>query len=203
MTSPSIQFIAQTNLPTALGTLVVRAYRNPETGDEPIAIVSGDIENLKEVPVRVHDACFTSEVLSSLKCDCNQQLHSAISYIQKNAGVIIYLPQEGRGIGLANKIAAYALQEQGLDTIEANVALGLPVDCRKYTDAGDILKDLAIQNIKLITNNPRKIEHIEKLGFNITDRIIIASTCTFYNQSYLRTKSEKLKHLISLNHSET
>jgi GTP cyclohydrolase II len=203
MQSPSLQFIAQTNLPTSMGNLVVRSYRNTNTGHEPLALISGEISSSDEVPVRIHDACFTSEVLGSLKCDCKQQLQTAIHYIQKHGGVIIYLHQEGRGIGLANKIAAYALQEKGLDTIEANKALQLPNDSRTYEDAFEILNDLAITKVQLITNNPIKIDNLEELGVNIVKRIGLPSTCTIHNRSYLQTKSEKMGHLISLNSSET
>ena len=192
-----LKFVAQTNLPTASGSLVVRAYRNEETGQEPIAIISGDLLSMEAPPVRVHDACFTSEVLGSLKCDCVHQLQSAIQYIQQHSGAVLYLHQEGRGIGLANKLAAYALQEQGLDTIEANRALHLPDDCRDYTDAADILKDLGIQQIQLLTNNPRKIEKLTALGIKISERISLPSISTPQNSSYLQTKIDKMGHLIN------
>ena len=197
MPSSPTQFIAQTNLPTTIGSLLVRSYRNTTTGHEPIAIVSGDISKMKTIPVRVHDACFTSEVLGSLKCDCNHQLHAAIEYIQQHGGVVIYLPQEGRGIGLANKIAAYALQEQGLDTIEANAALHLPIDSRSYEDAAAILNDLQIPEVALLTNNPRKIEKLQQLGIHISKRVSIPSVYTEHNQSYLNTKKNKMGHLLS------
>lgn len=121
-------------------------------------IIAGQPEGKEEVPLRVHDACFTSEVLGSLKCDCAEQLQMALEYIkEQDCGIVVYLQQEGRGIGLANKIAAYALQEKGLDTVDANRALGLPDDCREYTSVKNMLADLGVKSIKIITNNPRKI----------------------------------------------
>jgi GTP cyclohydrolase II len=154
-------FIAETKLPTESGYYRLRGYRHSVDGaepTEPVAIVFGDIEGRADVPVRVHDACFTSEVLGSLKCDCKQQLQLAMEYIQENDGMVIYLQQEGRGIGLANKIAAYALQDtKGLDTVDANRALGLPDDVREYTAVANILDDLDVRSIRLMTNNPRKV----------------------------------------------
>ena len=194
----SLQFIAQTNLPTVLGDLQVYAYRNEQTGQEPIAIVSKNLNIEESVPVRIHDACFTSEVLGSVKCDCNQQLQFAIQYIQQSGGIILYLHQEGRGIGLANKLAAYALQEQGLDTVEANLALHLPEDCRSYEDAADMLQHLNVDKIQLLTNNPQKIEKLTSLGINITQRIPIQPSFTQHNHSYLQTKVEKMGHLINM-----
>jgi len=194
----TLEFIAQTSLPTLSGDLIVRAYRNKKSNHEPIAILSGDITTMKSIPVRVHDACFTSEVLGSLKCDCNQQLQFSLQYIQKHGGVVIYLHQEGRGIGLANKLAAYALQEQGLDTLEANRALHLPDDCRNYHDAVAILSDLGVQDISLLTNNPNKIEKIRSLGIRINSRIPIEPKCTTQNRQYLVTKAEKMGHLINI-----
>jgi GTP cyclohydrolase II len=196
-----LDFIAQTELPTNIGTLRVRAYRNPKTNLEPIAIIS-NIENLHanglSIPVRVHDACFTSEVLGSLKCDCKEQLDYAKRYVQKHGGVLIYLQQEGRGIGLANKIAAYSLQEQGLDTVEANRALHLPDDSRDYQDAVAILQDLQCSKIELLTNNPRKIQKLEELGIEITKRLPIQVPSSSIAQPYLKVKAEQMGHILDI-----
>ena len=138
---------------------------------EPLAICYGDVSGLEDVPVRVHDACFTSEVLGSLKCDCADQLQQSLDYVKNNGpGIVVYLQQEGRGIGLANKIAAYSLQQQGLDTVDANRALDLPDDCREYTAVANILENMGVKSIRLMTNNPRKIDEMTKLGVNITGR---------------------------------
>jgi GTP cyclohydrolase II len=151
----STTFVAETLLPTTQGKFRLRGYRHTTDGGstytEPTAIISGQVEGLSKVVVRVHDACFTSEVLGSLKCDCREQLALSMEYIQNSPpGMVIYLQQEGRGIGLANKIAAYALQERGLDTVDANRALGLPDDCREYTAVRDILEDLGVKSVRLM-----------------------------------------------------
>lgn len=199
-TSP-LDFIAQTALPTREGSLITRSYRNAKTNHEPIAIIFG-LDQLRKrkqaIPVRIHDACFTSEVLGSLKCDCKQQLDYALHYLKENGGVLIYLHQEGRGIGLANKIAAYALQEQGLDTVEANRALHLPDDAREYHDAVAILQDLQITEIELLTNNPRKIEHLKTLGVQITRRIAIQVSSSDIALPYLKAKAEQMGHLLNI-----
>jgi GTP cyclohydrolase II len=150
-----------------------------------------------QVVVRVHDACFTSEVLGSLKCDCREQLQLALDYIQdKPPGMVIYLQQEGRGIGLANKIAAYSLQEQGLDTVDANRALGLPDDCREYSAVGHILQELGVKSIRLMTNNPRKINELAALGINVVDRVPCIVKSQKYNKGYLSAKQKRMKHIL-------
>lgn len=162
-------------------------------------MIQGDVAGLRDVPVRVHDECLTSEVLGSLKCDCREQLDLSLRYIRDNAsGVVIYLRQEGRGIGLANKIAAYALQEQGHDTVDANRLLGLPDDARRYDAAAAILRDLGVESIQLMTNNPRKIEKLEALGVQITARIPILIAPTPHSAGYLSAKSDRMGHLFGL-----
>ncbi|KXZ50120.1 hypothetical protein GPECTOR_18g94 [Gonium pectorale] len=162
----------------------------------------GSLEALAErggllVALRVHDACFTSEVLGSLKCDCAEQLELALNMIQKEPpGIVIYLQQEGRGIGLANKIAAYSLQEQGLDTVDANRALGLPDDCREYTSVRNMLLELGVKSIRLITNNPRKINVLTKLGIQVTGRIPCLVEAGAYNQGYLEAKRDRMAHML-------
>ena len=198
--SGDTQFIAETKLPTDKGFYRLRGYRHSVDGapaTEPVAVVFGDIEGGESVPVRVHDACFTSETLGSLKCDCKQQLELAMEYIQEHDGMVIYLHQEGRGIGLANKIAAYALQDQeGLDTVDANRALGLPDDVREYTAVANILEDLGIRSIRLMTNNPRKVATLEKLGVRIDGRIPCIVKANLFNQGYLEAKKGRMKHFL-------
>ncbi len=193
-----VDFVAETRLPTHRGTLVVRAYRDRSDGSEPVAIVSGDVHGLDAVPVRVHDECFTSEVLGSLKCDCRQQLDFAIDHIKRHGpGAVIYLRQEGRGIGLANKVAAYALQEDGHDTVDANRMLGLPDDIRQYDAAASILRDLEIRSIRLMTNNPRKVEKLLALGVEICDRIPVLVPANRHSATYLEAKAERMGHMMT------
>ena len=197
MIEETVLLIGETNLPTQHGSFLVRAYRNIRTKHEPVVFIAGDIDSDEAPVVRIHDSCFTSEVFGSLKCDCNDQLVYALNYIQENSGIIIYLHQEGRGIGLANKIAAYGLQETGLDTVEANRRLHLPDDAREYTDAAAILRDLDCTKIQLMTNNPRKIKHLEKLGVEVAGRIPIVVPSTTESLPYLETKISRMGHLIN------
>ncbi|MCH8622526.1 GTP cyclohydrolase II RibA [Undibacterium sp. TS12] len=189
---------ASTQLPTDFGQFLVRVYRNKQ-GQEVTAICSGALAGCSNVPVRVHSACFTAEALGSLKCDCKQQLDFALSYIGKHHGVVLYLPQEGRGIGLSNKIRAYALQEKGYDTIEANRMLNLPVDSRTYEDARDILSDLQVNSICLLTNNPAKLQNLEDLGVQVAGRIPVPSAPNGFSAAYLDTKQQQMGHLIKVN----
>lgn len=196
------EFIAETLLPTKHGKFRLRGYRHTTDGGksytEPTAIVSGKVEGQSDVLCRVHDACFTSEVLGSLKCDCAEQLQLAMEIIRDAPpGLVIYLQQEGRGIGLANKIAAYKLQEEGLDTVDANRALGLPDDCREYSSAQNILADLGIKSIRLITNNPRKINELRDLGVEVTDRVPCIVQAQEFNEGYLAAKESRMSHLLS------
>jgi len=195
LASASIEFVAETLLPTTRGGYRVRAYRDLRDGTEPVALIQGEVAGLESVPVRVHDECLTSEVLGSLKCDCREQLDYALHYIRDHApGVVIYLRQEGRGIGLANKIAAYGLQEQGHDTVDANRLLGLPDDARRYEAAAGILFELGICSIRLMTNNPRKIEKLQELGVMISDRIPVLITANPHNAGYLAAKAGRMGH---------
>lgn len=199
----SAMFVAETQLPTTHGSLRVRAYRDCEDQSEPVAIVSGDVSGLDAVPVRVHDECFTSEVLGSLKCDCREQLDFAIDYIgRRGPGVVIYLRQEGRGIGLANKIAAYSLQESGHDTVDANRMLGLPDDSRRYDAAQSILQDLGIRSVRLMTNNPRKVELLSALGVDIVGRIPVLIEPNEHSHGYLVAKAARMGHMIDDEHLE-
>ena len=192
-----VQFISETLLPTKRGQFRVRAYRDLSDGSEPVAIFCGDLEGLSDVPVRVHDECFTAEVLGSLKCDCREQLHFALDMIRRRqVGAVVYLRQEGRGIGLANKIAAYALQEEGHDTVDANRLLGLPDDKRRYDAAARILEDLGVQSIQLLTNNPRKVKALGELGVKITSRLPVLVGANPHNANYLQVKADRMGHML-------
>lgn len=193
----SFIFQAETLLPTRHGSFRCRVYRNAD-GLETVAIATRGLEDQADVPVRVHSACFTSEVLGSLKCDCSQQLEFALEYIAEHGGVVLYLPQEGRGIGLSNKIRAYALQEDGHDTIAANHLLGLPVDARSYEDAAHMLRDLGISSLRLITNNPEKINGLRALGMIVSGRIPVPALANSHSASYLETKRSRMGHWLEV-----
>jgi len=190
------EFVAETLLPTVHGRFRVRAYRDPETGAEPLAIIVGEVENQGGVLCRVHDQCQTSEVFGSLRCDCKEQLDLALNRIQQDGGMVLYLPQEGRGIGLANKVAAYAAQELGLDTVDANRHLGLPDDAREYYAVKDILEDLNISSLRLMTNNPRKINELTSLGIEISERVpIVTPPNSDFSLAYVKAKKERMFHM--------
>eukprot|EP00808_Paulinella_micropora_P003149 g18299.t1 len=198
-----VHFVAETNLPTLRGTYRVRAYQDslkPGRDGEYICIMWGKVEGRCDVPVRVHDQCFTAEVLGSMKCDCREQLSWAMDFIkdgernQAGCGMVIYLPQEGRGIGLANKLRAYQMQEFGLDTVDANRVLGLPDDSREYECVPGILGELGIQSIQLITNNPRKVKRITSLGVDITARIPCLIPSNPHSDLYLSVKRSRMGH---------
>jgi len=188
---------ASSLLPTRFGSMLVRVYTN-EQGAESMAIISGTLDANSAVPIRVHSACLTAEVLGSMKCDCKSQLDYALQYIADHGGLVIYLPQEGRGVGLVNKIRAYALQEQGLDTVDANRALGLPDDAREYHDAASILDQLGIRKIRLLTNNPLKVTELQALGVEVTERIPMPLMANKYSLAYLSTKRSRMGHLFEM-----
>lgn len=193
----SVWVYSETNLPTQYGNFKVFVFHNNMDDKEHLAIVKGDISDGENVLVRMHSECLTSEVLGSLKCDCREQLQQALQYIsQKGRGIVLYLRQEGRGIGLGNKIRAYALQEQGYDTVQANHILGFPDDLRQYDIAAAILKELGVNSVKLLTNNPNKIKGLEQFGIEVNERIPLQITPNQYNRFYLMTKSQKSGHLI-------
>jgi 3,4-dihydroxy 2-butanone 4-phosphate synthase / GTP cyclohydrolase II len=190
---------ATAQLPTKYGEFRVNVYGVQHESQEPIAIIMGDPASRPAPLVRMHSSCFTGDLLDSLRCDCGDQLHAALQMIAKEGhGVLVYLPQEGRGIGLAAKIRAYALQEQGFDTVEANHALGFKADMRDYGVGLQILKDLGLKKIRLLTNNPKKTEAFNLRGFNleVVDQVPILTTINPFNAQYLATKRDKLGHRI-------
>lgn len=187
------------DLPTEFGHFQIYAYRNTLDNSEHVAIVKGEPEDFKHqsVMVRVHSECLTGDALGSLRCDCRMQLIAALKMIESaGQGVIVYLRQEGRGIGLINKLKAYSLQDMGLDTVEANERLGFPADLRNYGVGAQILNDLGVEKIRLITNNPRKIAGLKGYGLEVVDRLPLLIEATFHNSSYLATKAEKLGHML-------
>lgn len=191
---------AAANLPTAYGSFRLIAYENSVDGQTHLALVKGEFDAAEPVLVRVHSQCLTGDVLCSLRCDCGTQLHQAMKQIEENgSGVLLYMRQEGRGIGLLNKVRAYELQdEQNKDTVEANEALGFPADLRDYGVGAQILVDLGVRRIRLLTNNPRKVKGLEGYGLNIVERVPLEIPPGCYNSKYLATKKHKLGHLLHL-----
>jgi 3,4-dihydroxy 2-butanone 4-phosphate synthase / GTP cyclohydrolase II len=188
--------VAQASLPTRYGTFEMFVYDTPEH-KEHVALTIGGIDDGRPVVVRVHSECLTGDVLGSSRCDCGEQLNDSLRFLQEQGrGILLYLRQEGRGIGLTNKISAYALQEQGLDTVEANLALGLPEDMRNYRAAAEMLLDLGVWRARLLTNNPAKVEGLECYGVEVVERIPLSMSPNPSNLGYLRTKREKMGHLI-------
>lgn len=193
----AIEFISKSKLPTAFGDFEIIAFQDQSTGEEHIALVKG-MSTISDQPVlvRIHSECLTGDAFASLKCDCGPQLHSTMKMINDaGQGVILYLRQEGRGIGLTNKIRAYALQDQGHDTLDANLLLNLPADARKYDMCAIMLDYLKIKNVKLITNNPFKIKSLTDLGINVVERIPLKVGLNIFNKAYLETKQKRMSHL--------
>lgn len=200
---PRLEVSARATIPTRLGTFDMHVFRWRDDdardlglSEEPVAIVCGDVRGKRSVPVRVHSECLTSEVFGSLKCDCKEQLEAAQAEIARlGSGVVLYLRQEGRGIGLANKVRAYALQAKGVDTVDANRMLGLPDDARQYDVAAAMLSELGIESIRLMTNNPNKIDSLRALGVDVEGRLpIIVPPTNPYAAGYLDTKRRRMQH---------
>ncbi len=188
--------VARAQLPTTHGAFEIVGFYEPSTGKEHTAIVKGEVAGLSDVVLRVHSQCHTGDVLGSLRCDCQAQLEAALDFIgTQPAGVVLYLSQEGRGIGLLNKIKAYQLQDLGLDTIEANVYLGFSPDSRRYANAARMIALLGIRSIALLTNNPEKIQGLERENVVITRRIPLVIAENPHNKSYLETKKNHMGHL--------
>lgn len=186
---------AETRLPSAYGDFKVYAYRNTLNGQDHLALVKGDVEGKKDVLIRVHSECLTGDVFASLRCDCGPQLEAAMALIaSEELGVLVYLRQEGRGIGLINKLKAYMLQDEGKDTVQANEALGFKPDLRDYGVGAQILADLSLSSVRIITNNPRKIVGLEGYGLTVSGRVEMPPACNSHNLKYLLTKKEKLGH---------
>jgi 3,4-dihydroxy 2-butanone 4-phosphate synthase / GTP cyclohydrolase II len=190
-----VERVAEARLPTEFGEFDVVGFRSLVDGKHHVAMIKGEIDDREDVLVRVHSECLTGDVFHSLRCDCGQQLEDALRRIEmEGEGVLLYLSQEGRGIGLLNKLRAYKLQEQGLDTVDANIELGLPADLRDYGIGAQILVDLGLSSIRLLTNNPKKIVGLEGYGLRVTEQLPIQHPATPYNAEYLRAKRDRLGH---------
>jgi 3,4-dihydroxy 2-butanone 4-phosphate synthase/GTP cyclohydrolase II len=196
-TEKLVERIVATRLPTAFGEFTAVGYRSLIDDKHHVAMVKGDVADERDVLVRVHSECLTGDVFHSLRCDCGEQLAAALAMIEREGrGVLLYLSQEGRGIGLLNKLRAYRLQEDGLDTVDANLKLGLPADLRDYGIGAQILSDLGLSSIRILTNNPKKIIGMEGYGLSVTEQVPIQAIPNPHNEDYLRAKRDKLGHIL-------
>lgn len=192
-----VRFVAACRLPTQWGVFQMHGFEDVRTGQEHVALCMGNVAGQAPVLARVHSECLTGDALFSQRCDCGPQLQAAMQAIeQAGCGVIVYLRQEGRGIGLINKIRAYQLQDKGMDTVEANVALGLPVDARDFVLAKHILDYLGVVSVRLMTNNPHKVATLNEVGITVAERVPLQVGLTSENAYYLNTKAQKLGHLL-------
>ena len=195
----TIERVAVANLPTEWGDFRIAAYRSLTNKEEFVVLFKGEMRRDVPTLVRIHSQCLTGDVFGSTKCDCGRQLHYTMQMIQQEGrGAIVYQQQEGRGIGIVNKIRAYALQDKGADTVEANERLGLAVDLRDYRQCAEILYDLGLCRVKVLSNNPLKLRAIEEAGLKIVERVSIEVDSSEHASAYLRTKKEKLGHLLNL-----
>jgi GTP cyclohydrolase II len=193
----AVERVAEANLPTEFGLFKIIGFRNLATGEEIVALVKGDVTGGEHVLVRLHSQCLTGDVFYSVKCDCGRQLHQAMKLIdEEGSGAIVYQPQEGRGIGLLNKIRAYALQDEGLDTVEANLSLGFEADLRQYEDCAEVIKNLGIKSVRLLSNNPDKIAALRAADVDVSERVSLEVEADASTLNYLKTKKEKLGHLL-------
>jgi GTP cyclohydrolase II len=192
-----IEFVATSRLPTTFGEFKITVFQDPQTGEEHVALSKGlDTAPTDPVLVRIHSECLTGDAFASLKCDCGPQLQATLKLINEvGQGVVLYLRQEGRGIGLTNKIRAYALQDQGHDTVDANLMLNLPADARRYDMCTIMLDHLKVKQVKLVTNNPSKIAALEELGIDVVDRVPLTVGLNPFNAEYLKTKHERMAHM--------
>jgi 3,4-dihydroxy 2-butanone 4-phosphate synthase/GTP cyclohydrolase II len=198
-TEKLVERVVDTALPTEFGDFTAVGYRSLVDDKHHVAMVKGEVDGVEDVLVRVHSECLTGDVFHSMRCDCGEQLVAALTQIeQEGRGVLLYLSQEGRGIGLLNKLKAYKLQEEGADTVEANLKLGLPADLRDYGIGAQILVDLGLSSIRILTNNPKKIHGLEGYGLSVAEQVPIESSPNAHNEAYLRAKRDKMGH--SLHH---
>jgi len=198
-----VQRVTEARLPTKHGEFTAVAYRSAVDAAEHMALVKGNISGDESVLVRVHSECLTGDVFGSLRCDCGAQIEMALQSIaEEDQGVFLYMRQEGRGIGFHNKLCAYALQDQGMDTVEANIALGFGPDLRDYGVGAQILADLGLHNIRLLTNNPKKVIGLESYGIRIVETVPLIAPSTPYNIRYLKTKQKKLGHILGIEEGE-
>lgn len=195
----SVDRLTSTRIPTVHGEFTLSLYENSQDDKDHLALIHGDIEGEEDVLVRVHSECFTGDVIGSLRCDCGEQLESSLRHIaEEGCGVLLYLRQEGRGIGLLSKLRAYDLQDEGYDTVEANLMLGHGADERDYSIAAHMLADLGVRSIRLLTNNPEKIESLEQLGLSVTERVPLHPHLNRHNTEYLQTKADRMRHLLEI-----